>query len=68
VIKANGSIITNKMKKLSSIALEPGDAVVVPQKVRYATPGKVFIDTMDAIFKIASTLAIVITVITAMNK
>jgi polysaccharide biosynthesis/export protein len=68
VIKANGSIITNKMQKLSSIALEPGDAVVVPQKVRYATPGKVFFDTMDAIFKIASTLAIVITVITAMNK
>lgn len=68
VVKANGSIITKNMQKISSVKLEPGDAVVVPQKVSYASPHKIFIDTMDAIFKIASTLAIVITLITAVNR
>jgi polysaccharide export outer membrane protein len=67
VVRANGSIVTRNMRKISSIRLEPGDAVVVPQKVRYAAPGKVFVDTMDAIFKIASTFAIVITVIMALK-
>jgi polysaccharide biosynthesis/export protein len=67
VVKANGSIITNKMKSLSSIMLEPGDAVVVPQKVRYSSPHKLFVDTMDAIFKMASTLAIVLSVVIALR-
>jgi polysaccharide export outer membrane protein len=67
VVKANGSIVTSRMQKISSLRLEPGDAVVVPQKVRYAAPGKVFVDTMDAIFKIASTLAIILTVVIALK-
>jgi protein involved in polysaccharide export with SLBB domain len=67
VVRANGSIVTNNMQKLSSIRLEPGDAVVVPQKVRYAVPGKVFTETMDAIFKTASTLAVLVTVIMALK-
>jgi polysaccharide export outer membrane protein len=67
VVKANGSIITSRMKSLSSINLEPGDAVVVPQKVRYSSPHKLFVDTMDAIFKMASTLAIVLSVVIALQ-
>ena len=63
VVKANGSIVTNKMKRLSSIKLEPGDAIVVPQKVRYTDAHKLFVDTIDAIFKMATTAALVVTVL-----
>lgn len=67
IIKANGRIITNKMQRISSISLAPGDVVVVPQKIRFSNPHKVFVDTADAIFKIATTLAVIISVILAIN-
>jgi polysaccharide export outer membrane protein len=62
VVKANGSIITSKMMRLSSIKLEPGDAIVVPQKVRYTSAHKLFVDTIDAIFKLSTIAALVVTV------
>jgi protein involved in polysaccharide export with SLBB domain len=63
VVKANGLIISNSMHRLSSISLAPGDAVVVPQRVRLSSLGKIFQDTIDAIFKIATVAAVVITLI-----
>lgn len=67
VIKANGSVITNNMQRISSIALAPGDAVIVPQRLEYANAHKLFVDTIDAFFKVASTLAIVITMIVTLK-
>jgi len=63
IVKANGSIVTNKMTKVISTELEPGDAVVVPQKIRYSNPRKNFTDTIDAIFKLSTVVALVVTTI-----
>jgi polysaccharide export outer membrane protein len=68
VVKANGSIITGKMQSLSSISLQPGDAVVVPQRVRYTSAHRVFVDTMDAVFKMATILVLVATLVSSMNR
>ena len=67
IIKANGRIITNKMQRISSISLAPGDVVVVPQKISFSNPHKLFVDTADAIFKLATTLAVVLSVIIAVK-
>lgn len=56
IIRANGMIITNKTIKISKAKLEPGDAVMVPQKIKFSNPHKIFVDTVDAIFKIASVM------------
>jgi polysaccharide biosynthesis/export protein len=68
VVKANGLIITNSMKRISSITLEAGDAVVVPQKIRLTSTGKIFLDTIDTIFKIATTATTIIALIFALNN
>jgi len=63
VIKANGSITTNKTVKIMSAVLEPGDAVVVPQKLKYTNGHKIFVETVDSVFKIATLLATIITLV-----
>jgi polysaccharide biosynthesis/export protein len=67
VIKANGRIITNKMQHITSISLAPGDVIVVPQKISFSNPHKIFVDTADAIFKMATTLAVLLSVIIALR-
>ncbi len=61
VVKANGRIITSNIQRISSIKLEPGDAVVVPQRVRYTSAYKAFLDTIDTIFKLTTITALVVT-------
>ncbi|MFP4164726.1 MAG: SLBB domain-containing protein [Chitinispirillaceae bacterium] len=68
VIRANGSIVTNKTTPISSIRLEPGDAVVVPAKLRHTNPHKLFVDTADAAFKITGFISALVTLIIAINK
>ncbi len=68
VIKANGSIITSKSTRIESIRLEPGDAVVVPAKIRYTNPHRLFVDTADAAFKITGFISALVTLIIAVNK
>jgi protein involved in polysaccharide export with SLBB domain len=63
VVKANGRIITDNIKSISSIKLEPGDAVVVPQRVRYGNTFKIFTDSVDAIFKLTTIALLIITII-----
>jgi polysaccharide export outer membrane protein len=65
IIKASGSIITNKKIKVLSSVLEPGDAVVIPQKIRYSNGHKLFVDTVDAIFKIATLLGTIAALVVA---
>ncbi|NLW30374.1 MAG: hypothetical protein GXY77_02835 [Fibrobacter sp.] len=66
IIKANGSIITNK--KVLNSNIEPGDAIIVPQKIMYSNPHKRFVDTADAVFKISSILATILTLILTASK
>lgn len=63
VIRANGSILTDKRSHISNYVLQPGDAIVVPQKIKYSNPHKFFVDSVDAIFKISSVIGTVITLI-----
>ncbi|HLV33323.1 MAG TPA: SLBB domain-containing protein [Chitinispirillaceae bacterium] len=66
IIKANGSILTKK--KVLNTNIEPGDAIVVPQKIIYSNPHKRFVDTADAIFKISSIFATLLTLIVTASK
>lgn len=63
ITKANGKIITNKQTNVFRTNLEPGDAIFVPQSVKYSNPHKLFVDTVDAIFKIAGTITTIISVV-----
>jgi len=67
VVRADGTVISNKETRLTSVQLEPGDVVVVPAKVRYGNPQKTFIDIADASFKVAAFLTSVIALVVAIN-
>ncbi|MCL2688727.1 MAG: SLBB domain-containing protein [Chitinispirillia bacterium] len=67
VIRANGTVISNKEMRIASVHLEPGDVVVVPAKVRYGNPHKIFLDTADAALKITSFLATLVMLAIAIN-
>lgn len=60
IIKANGSIITNKKVNVFAAPLEPGDVVVVPQKLKYANGQKVFTQIVNAISSIVGVVAIIV--------
>lgn len=68
IIKANGTIITNKRQRVRDYSLSPGDAVVVPQKIRYTNPQKIFVDSVDAVFKISMLVGNLVTLILAINS
>ncbi|MBW1764258.1 MAG: capsule biosynthesis GfcC family protein, partial [Deltaproteobacteria bacterium] len=72
VIKANGSVRTRKMVRISKYSLESGDAVVVPRKIPYNTGKfKMFMDTLEAISRlsaIALTTVSTIALIKAIKK
>ena len=63
IYKANGSIVTNKNVNVLETGLEPGDVVVVPQKIEYQNNFKVFMDTVTAVFQIVSILSVIATLI-----
>lgn len=70
VIKANGSVRTKKMVRLSRYELDPGDAVVVPFKL--PTFGynkfKLFMETIQTIANITSTSLAVAATIALLRK
>ena len=63
VIKANGLIVSNKMRRISSVTLEPGDAIVVPRRILTSNAFKIFLETIDVIYKIAVSTAVVWTMV-----
>lgn len=65
IIKANGKIVTNKSIKILSSNLEPGDAVVVPQKIKYS---KGFGESIKVVFETLGALTTVITLIVALKS
>lgn len=60
IIKANGSVVTNGMRNVKKYRLDPGDVVVVPQRIKYVDGYKAFIDVVDALYKVSMTAAVVI--------
>jgi len=68
VVKANGGVCTRKMVSLRTYRLEPGDVVVVPQKLKYTNAFKIFTDSVDAIFKLTTIAALVTTMIIQLQK
>jgi protein involved in polysaccharide export with SLBB domain len=66
--KANGGIISNKKANVLELTMSPGDVVVVPQKIEYANNFKTFMDTVSAIFQIASILSVIATLIILAKK
>ncbi|HMD67748.1 MAG TPA: SLBB domain-containing protein, partial [Chitinivibrionales bacterium] len=67
IFKANGSIVTNRNVNVMEVGLAPGDVVVVPQKIEYQNNFKVFMETITAIFQIATILTAIATLIIAIN-
>ncbi|MBN1130722.1 MAG: SLBB domain-containing protein [Chitinispirillaceae bacterium] len=63
IIKANGRVITRKMQRISSVRLAPGDAVVVSPRLKSSNAYKLFLDTVEVIYKIAVSTALVWTLI-----
>jgi protein involved in polysaccharide export with SLBB domain len=67
VIRADGTVVSNKEMRITSARLEPGDVVVVPAKVRYGNPHKTFLDVADASLKITTFIATLVTLVIAIN-
>jgi protein involved in polysaccharide export with SLBB domain len=68
IFKANGSIITNRNVNVMETALAPGDVVVVPQKIEYKNNFKTFMDSVSAIFQIATVLTAMATLIILIKR
>jgi protein involved in polysaccharide export with SLBB domain len=60
VIRANGSVVSERGRRMLRYELAPGDVVVVPPKIRHVSGYRVFMDTIDAIYKVAVTAGVII--------
>lgn len=67
VIKANGNVITDGMRNVHKYTLEPGDVVVIPQKIKYVDGYRVFLDVVRAISESTIATAAVINLIDRSN-
>ncbi|MBD3345591.1 MAG: hypothetical protein GF401_11065 [Chitinivibrionales bacterium] len=63
VIKANGTVLTQKMTNVNRYELEPGDAVVVPQRIKYVSGFKVFGETISTLVNITAITTSIATLI-----
>ena len=68
VIKANGTVVSNKMTNIMNYQTEPGDAIVVPKKLRVVSAYKIFMETIDAVFKVVAIAVPIITLVITANK
>ena len=68
IFRANGSIVTNKKVNVLETSLDPGDVVVVPQKIEYKNNLKTFMDSVSAIFQIATVLTAMATLIILIKR
>ena len=62
VVRANGSVETGRRRNVKRYDLRPGDVIVVPQKIRYVSGYRVFMETIDAVYKLAITAAVVMAI------
>ncbi len=63
IVKANGSIRTRKMADVSKETLHPGDAVIVPQKLRYVSASRVFAETISTLVNVTAIFTSIATLI-----
>jgi protein involved in polysaccharide export with SLBB domain len=68
IIKANGSVITQKNVDIMDYALAPADVVVVPQRVEFKNNFKIFMDSLTAIMQISGLLLSAATLIIALRR
>ena len=68
IIKANGTVISHEMANVFDYRLEPGDAVIIPQRIEFVDPQKAFSDALDMIAKVATIAAGVLTTIVLVNS
>jgi protein involved in polysaccharide export with SLBB domain len=61
IIKANGTIVSSGMTNVMRYRVGGGDAIVVPQKIEYANRFRIFMQTLDSVYKFAATAGIIIT-------
>jgi polysaccharide biosynthesis/export protein len=54
VIKANGSVVSNRMTHVMCYHLMPGDAVVVPQRISVSSGYRRFSQTLDTVLKLTT--------------
>ena len=67
IVRANGSIVSNRSVRIRNLELEPGDVVVIPTRIRYPNRFKIFLDSTDAALRIGSFFATLVTLIVAVN-
>jgi protein involved in polysaccharide export with SLBB domain len=67
VSRANGRIVSNRTTDVLALSLSPGDVIVVPQKIEVQNNFKIFMESVTAIFQIASILSVVAALIIAIN-
>jgi len=58
VVRAGGSIFAHPMGNVGRYKLNPGDVVVVPRKIKEVSGYRIFIETIDAVSKVATTAGI----------
>lgn len=67
IIKANGSVRTKRMVRINSYELSPGDAIVVPQRIRYVNGFKLFMDAISSIVQVSSLVILATTAVNALK-
>ncbi|MBD3314312.1 MAG: hypothetical protein GF344_00870 [Chitinivibrionales bacterium] len=60
IIRANGSVIPKRGKRILHYKMSAGDVVVVPPKIRHVSGYRIFMDTIDAIYKVAVTAGVIV--------
>jgi len=61
LILANGSVVSNRMRKIRSYKMNPGDVLVAPQKISTRMGYKSFMETLDAAVKILTVSSLAVT-------
>ncbi|MBD3421268.1 MAG: hypothetical protein GF398_14225 [Chitinivibrionales bacterium] len=68
IIRANGSVHTGRMSQTRRTRLKPGDAIVVPPKIRYTSGYRVFAETVATIVNLTSIAANVTSMVLLINS
>lgn len=63
IFRANGSILTNNSVSVLDYSMNPGDVLVVPQQIEFKNNFKIFLDSVGAIFQIATVLMTIATLV-----
>jgi len=68
IIRSTGNVFTKKHGNILDANLYNGDVIVVPTKIEYVNNFKIFMDTLEAIFKVVSIFSIIATLMLASKR